>query len=50
MYLELAVLMGIVWLRLTPTQGNIQAYTNAIFFDGTFMYFPWLFLDLLAAE
>jgi ABC-type multidrug transport system ATPase subunit len=39
MYLGLAILMGTVWLRLTPTQGNIQAYTNAIFFGGAFMSF-----------
>ncbi|KAF2091424.1 ATP-binding cassette transporter-like protein [Saccharata proteae CBS 121410] len=39
MYLGLAILMGTVWLRLSPTQTNIQAYTNAIFFGGAFMSF-----------
>ncbi|KAI4654611.1 uncharacterized protein J4E79_008485 [Alternaria viburni] len=39
MYLGLAVMMGTVWLRLSPTQSNIQAFTNAIFFGGAFMSF-----------
>jgi len=39
MYLCLALLMGTVWLRLTPTQANIQNFTNAIFFGGAFMSF-----------
>jgi len=32
-------MMGTVWLRLSPTQSNIQAFTNAIFFGGAFMSF-----------
>ncbi|KAF2993801.1 hypothetical protein E8E13_000644 [Curvularia kusanoi] len=39
MYLCLAFMMGTVWLRLTPTQSNIQSFTNAIFFGGAFMSF-----------
>jgi len=39
MYLGLAIMMGTVWLRLSPTQSNIQAFTNAIFFGGAFMSF-----------
>lgn len=39
MYLGLAIMMGTVWLRLSPTQNNIQAFTNAIFFGGAFMSF-----------
>jgi ABC-type multidrug transport system permease subunit len=39
MYLGLAIMMGTVWLRLAPTQSNIQAFTNAIFFGGAFMSF-----------
>jgi len=39
MYLGLAIMMGTVWLRLSPTQSNIQALTNAIFFGGAFMSF-----------
>lgn len=39
MYLCLALLMGTVWLRLSPTQSNIPAFTNAIFFGGAFMSF-----------
>ncbi|KAF2823740.1 ATP-binding cassette transporter-like protein [Ophiobolus disseminans] len=39
MYLGLAIMMGTVWLRLSPTQANIQAFTNAIFFGGAFMSF-----------
>ena len=39
MYLCLAILMGTVWLRLSPTQSNIPAFTNAIFFGGAFMSF-----------
>ncbi|KAK5163056.1 uncharacterized protein LTR77_010991 [Saxophila tyrrhenica] len=39
MYLGLAVLMGTVWLRLEPTQGNVQSFVNAIFFGGAFMSF-----------
>ncbi|KAI7517783.1 putative ABC transporter, partial [Hortaea werneckii] len=39
MYMGLAVMMGTVWLRLSPTQGNIQSFINAIFFGGAFMSF-----------
>lgn len=39
MYMGLAIMMGTVWLRLAPTQSNIQAFTNAIFFGGAFMSF-----------
>lgn len=39
MYMGLAIMMGTVWLRLEPTQANIQAFTNAIFFGGAFMSF-----------
>ena len=39
MYLGLAILMGSVWYRLEPSQDNIQAFENAIFFGGAFMSF-----------
>lgn len=39
MYLCLALMMGTIWLRLAPTQSNIQSFTNAIFFGGAFMSF-----------
>ncbi|QIX01973.1 hypothetical protein AMS68_007490 [Peltaster fructicola] len=39
MYMGLAVMMGTVWLRLSPDQGNIQSFINAIFFGGAFMSF-----------
>ena len=39
MYMGLAIMMGTVWLRLAPTQANIQSFTNAIFFGGAFMSF-----------
>ncbi|KAM0723909.1 hypothetical protein Q7P37_000899 [Cladosporium fusiforme] len=39
MYMGLAIMMGTVWLRLSPTQGNIQSFINAIFFGGAFMSF-----------
>ncbi|KAF1851047.1 ATP-binding cassette transporter-like protein [Cucurbitaria berberidis CBS 394.84] len=39
MYMGLAIMMGTVWLRLTPSQTNIQAFINAIFFGGAFMSF-----------
>jgi len=39
MYIGLAIMMGTVWLRLSPTQSNIQSFTNAIFFGGAFMSF-----------
>jgi len=35
----LAVMMGTVWLRLSPTDNNIQSFINAIFFGGAFMSF-----------
>lgn len=39
MYMGLAIMMGTVWLRLSPDQSNIAAFTNAIFFGGAFMSF-----------
>jgi hypothetical protein len=39
MYMGLAIMMGTVWLRLEPDQGNINSFTNAIFFGGAFMSF-----------
>ena len=39
MYMGLAIMMGTVWLRLSPDQGNIQSFINAIFFGGAFMSF-----------
>jgi hypothetical protein len=39
MYMGLAIMMGTVWLRLSPHQSNINAFTNAIFFGGAFMSF-----------
>ena len=39
MYMGLAIMMGTVWLRLSPTQGNIHSFINAIFFGGAFMSF-----------
>jgi len=39
MYMGLAIMMSTVWLRLSPTQGNIQSFVNAIFFGGAFMSF-----------
>lgn len=39
MYMGLAVMMGTIWLRLSPTQNNIQSFINAIFFGGAFMSF-----------
>lgn len=39
MYMGLAIMMGTVWLRLSPVQGNIQSFINAIFFGGAFMSF-----------
>ena len=39
MYMGLAIMMGTVWLRLAPTQDNIQSFINAIFFGGAFMSF-----------
>ncbi|KXJ85279.1 putative ABC transporter [Microdochium bolleyi] len=39
MYMGLATMMGTIWLHLSPTQGNIQSFINAIFFGGAFMSF-----------
>ncbi|KAF4453423.1 hypothetical protein F53441_3882 [Fusarium austroafricanum] len=39
MYLGLAIMMGTVWLRLTPDQESIQPFINAIFFGSAFMSF-----------
>ncbi len=39
MYLGLAILIGTVWLRLPPAQGNIQPYSNCILFGSAFMSF-----------
>ncbi|TWU73521.1 hypothetical protein ED733_002802 [Metarhizium rileyi] len=39
MYTGLAVMMGTVWLRLSPDQESIQPFVNAIFFGSAFMSF-----------
>ncbi|MCQ3991501.1 hypothetical protein FK512_26890, partial [Klebsiella pneumoniae] len=39
MYLGLAILMGTVFLRFSPTQEYIQSYINAMFFSSAFMSF-----------
>ncbi|KAL3712033.1 hypothetical protein TMatcc_000728 [Talaromyces marneffei ATCC 18224] len=39
MYLGLAILMGTVFLRFSPTQEYIQPYINAMFFSSAFMSF-----------
>lgn len=39
MYMGLAIMMGTIWLRLPPTQTNIQPFINAMFFGGAFMSF-----------
>ena len=39
MYMGLAIMMGTIWLRLSPEQSNIQSFINAIFFGGAFMSF-----------
>jgi ABC-type multidrug transport system permease subunit len=39
MYLALGIMMGTVWLRLSPGQNHIQSCINAIFFGGAFMSF-----------
>jgi ABC-2 type transporter len=39
MYMGLAIMMGTVWLRLKPTQGNIQNWINSLFFGGAFLSF-----------
>lgn len=39
MYFGLALMMGLVWLRMKDDQSAIQPLTNAIFFGGAFMSF-----------
>jgi ABC-type multidrug transport system ATPase subunit len=39
MYLGLALLVGTIWLRLDPTDRNVQSLINAMFFGGAFMSF-----------
>lgn len=39
MYIGLAIMMGTVWLRLSPIQSHIQPFINAIFFGSAFMSF-----------
>ncbi|KAF2172801.1 hypothetical protein M409DRAFT_16761 [Zasmidium cellare ATCC 36951] len=39
MYMGLAIMMGTVWLRLSPTQEHIQPFINAIFFGSAFLSF-----------
>ncbi|KAF4626159.1 hypothetical protein G7Y89_g12004 [Cudoniella acicularis] len=39
MYMGLAIMMGLVWLRLKTNQEDIIPLTNAIFFGGAFMSF-----------
>ncbi|OLN81820.1 ABC transporter G family member 12 [Colletotrichum chlorophyti] len=39
MYTGLAIMMGTVWVRLSPDQESIIPLTNAIFFGGAFMSF-----------
>jgi hypothetical protein len=39
MYIGLAIMMGTIWLRLSPTQESIIPLTNAIFFGSAFMSF-----------
>jgi ABC-type multidrug transport system ATPase subunit len=39
MYMGLSIMMGTVWLRLSPAQSDIQAYANCILFGSTFMSF-----------
>ncbi|KAI4842430.1 putative ABC transporter, partial [Aureobasidium sp. EXF-8846] len=39
MYMGLAVMMGTVWLRLSPVQKNIQSFVNALFFGSAFLSF-----------
>lgn len=39
MYMGLSIMMGTVWLRLTPHQDHIQPFINAIFFGSAFMSF-----------
>lgn len=39
MYTALAIMMGTIWLRLSPVQAHIQSFINAIFFGGAFTSF-----------
>lgn len=39
MYMGLAIMMGTVWLRLSPTQDNLQAFATCILFGSAFMSF-----------
>ncbi|CAG8978076.1 hypothetical protein HYALB_00000748 [Hymenoscyphus albidus] len=39
MYFGLALMMGLVWLRMKDDQSSIQPLINAIFFGGAFMSF-----------
>jgi energy-coupling factor transporter ATP-binding protein EcfA2 len=39
MYTGLAIMMGTVWVRLSPDQDHIQPFINAIFFGSAFMSF-----------
>lgn len=39
MYTGLAIMMGTVWVRLSPEQESIQPFINAIFFGSAFMSF-----------
>lgn len=39
MYVGLSIMMGTVWVRLSPTQESIQPFINAIFFGSAFMSF-----------
>ncbi|EHK22118.1 uncharacterized protein TRIVIDRAFT_151139 [Trichoderma virens Gv29-8] len=39
MYTGLAIMMGTVWVRLSPDQVSIQPFINAIFFGSAFMSF-----------
>jgi ABC-type multidrug transport system ATPase subunit len=56
MYLGLAILMGTVWLRLTPFDTNMQPLANCILFGSAFMsfmavvYVPAFIEDLMVFE
>ena len=39
MYLGLAIMMGTVWLRLSPDQDHINEFITALFFGSAFMSF-----------
>lgn len=39
MYMGLAIMMGTVWLRLSPIQKDIQSFVNALFFGSAFLSF-----------